>query len=259
MSISTSGAPPRSVGSWQHFAGQATGSRLVRPPGVAIAIFPSEPERSVYNNALFERGLVSTERVEAVEATEDAYRQAGIASFAAWVHEGDSALRWNLPRRGYTVAESTRAMGMTLDGIIPERPPIEVVQADWSEHLRVGELPARLLGGGDNSAFHLLVARLGGENVATAMAFDLGGDCGIYNVGTQARDRRRGLGTALTVAHLHDARNRGCRTASLQSSPMAERMYAAVGFRDLGRIVEHAPSNSYVSAAIAVPERWGIR
>jgi ribosomal protein S18 acetylase RimI-like enzyme len=152
-------------------------------------------------------------------------------------------------------------MGMTLDGIVPERPRIEVVPADWSEHLRVGELPARLLGVGDHSAFHILVARLGGENVATAMAFDLGGDCGIYNVGTQAHARRRGLGTALTVAHLHDARDRGCRTASLQSTPMAERVYAGAGFRDLGRIVEYAPSNSSVSAlrAVAVPERQGIR
>jgi hypothetical protein len=31
------------------------------------------------------------------------------------------------------------------------------------------------------------------------------------------------------------------RTASLQSTPMAERVYAAVGFRDLGRILEFGP------------------
>ena len=71
------------------------------------------------------------------------------------------------------------------------------------------------------------------------MAFDLGTDCGIYNVGTLEHARRRGLGTALTVAHLYDALDRGCRTASLQSTPMAERVYAAVGFRDLGRILEY--------------------
>jgi hypothetical protein len=43
------------------------------------------------------------------------------------------------------------------------------------------------------------------------------------------------------AALLHDARDRGCETASLQSTPMAERVYAAVGFRDLGRILEYAP------------------
>jgi predicted GNAT family acetyltransferase len=52
---------------------------------------------------------------------------------------------------------------------------------------------------------------------------------------------RRGLGTALTAVHLHDALARGCRTASVQSTKMAERIYAAVGFRDLGQILEYVP------------------
>jgi hypothetical protein len=40
---------------------------------------------------------------------------------------------------------------------------------------------------------------------------------------------------------VHDAAARGCSTASLQSTEMAERVYAAVGFRDLGRILEYVP------------------
>jgi ribosomal protein S18 acetylase RimI-like enzyme len=81
------------------------------------------------------------------------------------------------------------------------------------------------------------------------MAFDLGSDCGIYNVGTLERARRRGLGTALTVTHLDAASDRGCETASLQSTPMAETVYTAVGFRDLGRILEYEPAAS--AAALA--------
>ena len=50
-----------------------------------------------------------------------------------------------------------------------------------------------------------------------------------------------GLGTALTARLIHDARERGCSTASLQSTAMAERVYAAVGFRDLGAILEYVP------------------
>jgi predicted GNAT family acetyltransferase len=53
--------------------------------------------------------------------------------------------------------------------------------------------------------------------------------------------RRRGIGTALTARHIREAAERGCSTASLQSTPMAERLYAAVGFRDLGRFLEYAP------------------
>jgi predicted GNAT family acetyltransferase len=73
------------------------------------------------------------------------------------------------------------------------------------------------------------------------MAFDYNGDCGIYNVGTLAHARRRGLGTARTALHVHDALARGCQTASLQSTEMAGGVYAAVGFRDLGRILEYVP------------------
>jgi hypothetical protein len=48
-------------------------------------------------------------------------------------------------------------------------------------------------------------------------------------------------GSDTLLAQVYDARARGCRTASLQSTPMAERVYAAVGFRDLGRILEYVP------------------
>jgi len=34
----------------------------------------------------------------------------------------------------------------------------------------------------------------------------------------------------------------GCRTASLQATEMAHRRYRALGFRDLGRILEYVPA-----------------
>jgi predicted GNAT family acetyltransferase len=53
--------------------------------------------------------------------------------------------------------------------------------------------------------------------------------------------RRRGLGTAVTARLVEDAAARGCATATLQATETAERLYAAVGFRDLGRFVEYVP------------------
>jgi chromate reductase len=82
----------------------------------------------------------------------------------------------------------------------------------------------------------LLVASPAQRHVATAIAFDQDGDCGVLNMSTLEAARRQGLGTALIARHVHDAVERGCSTASLQSTAMAERVYAAVGFRDLGRI-----------------------
>jgi ribosomal protein S18 acetylase RimI-like enzyme len=230
------------LASWEQYARGASGAGLQRLAGVAAAVFPEEPERGVYNNALLELDLPAPERFDAVLAMEAAYEAAGVARFAAWVHESDAPMRSHLERRGYTIDEVTRAMGMALDVIRPPRPDIELGAADFSEHLRLAGLPSGFLRRIDPSAFHVLVARLRGEHVSTAIAFDFGGDCGIYNVGTLEPARRRGLAGALTAIHLHDARARGCRSASLQSTAMAEGVYGAAGFRDLGRILEYVPS-----------------
>jgi GNAT superfamily N-acetyltransferase len=229
------------VASWEVYARGAPGAAVQRAPGVVAAVFPHEPESCVYNNALLERDLKATERADALDVMVAAYADAGVGRFAAWVHEDDAAMRVDLERRGYTLDMSTRMMGMPLANIRLPRTEIELSTLDWCEYLHLFELPPGLLAGADLSAFHLLIARLGGEDVTTALAFDHGGDCGIYNVATLEPARRRGLGTALTALQLHDAIARGCQTASLQSTPMAERIYAAVGFRNLGQILEYVP------------------
>jgi GNAT superfamily N-acetyltransferase len=232
------------VASWEAYADGSRGAAVLRLPGVAAAVFPTEPERGVYNNALLRHGLGPADRVTAVDAMEAAYASAGIPRFAAWVHEADRAMRAELDARGYTVDTSTRAMGMATGDVRLPRPQIDLAPPDWAAYLRLLGLdgaPAGLLRGADPSVFHVLIARLDGDDVAAALAFDLGEDRGIYNVGTLPHARRRGLGTALTALLVHDALARGRRTASLQSTPMGEGVYAAVGFRDLGRILEHVP------------------
>jgi GNAT superfamily N-acetyltransferase len=227
------------LASWEEYARGATGASLQRSCGVAAAVFPHGPEREVYNNALFERGLPGRLRGTAIGATEAAYSAAGVSQFAAWVHESDLPLRRELERRGYRVVESTLAMGMELSRIRVPRPQLDLGPSDWAGYLRAGELPPGLLRNVDPTAFHVRVARLGGQPVTTGIAYDHGVDCGIYNVGTLAHARRRGLGTALTALLAYDALARGCQTASLQSTPMAEDVYAAVGFRGLGRFLEY--------------------
>jgi GNAT superfamily N-acetyltransferase len=230
------------LASWEAYACGAVGAAVKRLPGVTVAVFPNEPERAVYNNALLHRDLGPGERSDAVDAMETAYAAAGLTRFAAWVHESDRAMRGELERRGYALDTTTRAMGMALDDIRLPCPEIPLGTAGWREYLKMEGLPPDFLATADHAAFRLLVARDDGEIVAAALAYDFGDDCGIYNVGTVERARRRGLGTALTTAQVHDARVRGCQTANLQSTQMAERMYAAVGFRDLGRILEYVPS-----------------
>jgi ribosomal protein S18 acetylase RimI-like enzyme len=222
------------VASWAEYAGGTRGASVQRLSGVTAAVFPEGAERAVYNNAVLERA-------EAIGAMEAAYAEAGVEGFAAWTHEADEPTRTALEGRGYTVVETTRAMGMALAAAGPPGPGVQLESAGWAAYLRVGDLPPGILAGVDPDAFHVVVGYLDGVPVAAGIAYDHDGDCGIYNVGTLQHARRRGIGTAVTAALAHDARERGCETATLQSSPMAERVYAAVGFRDLGRILEYGP------------------
>jgi GNAT superfamily N-acetyltransferase len=225
--------------SWQAYARCSRNAGVHRLPGVTAAVFPADPERGVYNNAVLDPSLNAVERAHAVEDMEAAYAVARIDGFAAWAHQADSAMRSDLERRGYTLDSTTRAMGMPLDDIRPSQPELDLRPLEWSDYLRVFDLPAGLLAEGDRDTLQLTVAWLDGQPVTSALTFDLAGDCGIYNIGTLSHVRRRGLATALTAHLLYEARARGCRSASLQSTPMAERVYASVGFRDLGQFFEY--------------------
>jgi GNAT superfamily N-acetyltransferase len=224
------------VASWEAIARGSRGARVVRAAGVAAAVFPHEPERSIYNNALLDRGAPAA----ALDAIEDAY--AGIEGFAAWVHESDEAMRSVFAARGYSVQETTRAMGMELRGVRVPVAELDLAPSDWARYVSYLErfgVPEGLLAGVDPGAFRLLLARRDGELVATGLGFDRDGDRGIYNVSTVEHARRRGLGSAVTARLVDEAAARGSRTASLQATEMAERVYAALGFRDLGRFLEY--------------------
>jgi hypothetical protein len=113
---------------------------------------------------------------------------------------------------------------------------------DWFEYLRILGVPPGFLSGvrsrpPSTSWSHASAARtsrLRWRSISAAIA-------GSTTSQRWSAPRRRGLGTALTAVHVHDALARGCQTASLQSTEMAERVYAAVGFRDLGRTLKYVP------------------
>ena len=232
------------LASWAEYARGAVDARVDQLLGLTAAVFPSGPERDVYNNAVLAPALDRAARAHAVEAMEAAYAAADVQRFAAWVEEGDTGMRQELERRGYALDTSTLAMGMSLVDVAPVPVPagVRLGPATWEEYLESDDLPVSFLKAADHGALHVLVAREDGEILAAALAYDFAGDCGIYNVGTRETARRRGLGTALTAAEVLAARERGCRTASLQSTRMGEGVYRAVGFRALRRILEYTPS-----------------
>ena len=64
---------------------------------------------------------------------------------------------------------------------------------------------------------------------------------GLYNISTVAAERRKGVGTAMTLRPLLDAREQGYRTGVLQAAPEGVGVYARVGFEPFGEITEYKP------------------
>lgn len=88
------------------------------------------------------------------------------------------------------------------------------------------------------------LGRYEGRPVATAEITIAGGAAGLYNLSTIEAYRRRGIGTAMVVVPLLEARSEGLGEGILQAAPDAVSVYRRVGFREAGRYVEYKPSSS---------------
>jgi ribosomal protein S18 acetylase RimI-like enzyme len=76
------------------------------------------------------------------------------------------------------------------------------------------------------------LGRVAGEPVATASAFRGAGVVGLYSIATLPAWRRHGIGTAMTLAPLHDARSHGHQIGILHAEPAGLRLYRRLGFRE---------------------------
>jgi GNAT superfamily N-acetyltransferase len=132
---------------------------------------------------------------------------------------------------GFTITEVQNEVDLTgfkqvlIDGYeIPE------MMAD-------GWVQAALRIGFDHLPWKMYLGRLDGEPVATNMMLVGGGVAGIYGVATIPSARRRGIGGAISLFPLLQAREMGIRYAALFSTDMAIHAYERIGFRlTAGRI-----------------------
>jgi GNAT superfamily N-acetyltransferase len=225
---------------WTALARSSPGARVIYLPGIAAALFPAPGEREVFNNAVTSRGTPLA--ASALAALAALYRDHAVGRWQLWVHEHDHQSSLRAAAAGLVVDTSTMSMGMPLDRVLTarmEEPALDLVPMPGIGEARMLLYNAeRTVPQLRAAGACLYVARCEGDPATCVVSFERAGDCGIYSVETAERFRRRGLATALVRHALRRGRERGCTSASLQSTPMAESMYASIGFRPLGRYVE---------------------
>lgn len=91
---------------------------------------------------------------------------------------------------------------------------------DATQKVGIGKTPWRMF-----------VGYLDDEPVATNMLFNGGGVASVYAVATVPTAQRKGIGAAITLKPLLDAREMGYRHGVLFSTEMGIRVYERIGFR----------------------------
>ena len=92
------------------------------------------------------------------------------------------------------------------------------------------------LGFGTHQPYRRFLGRLNGVPVATAALFLGARVAGLYAVACIGTARGLGIGTAISLAALREARTRGYRVAVLESSPSGFNVYSRLGFRECCRL-----------------------
>jgi len=200
-------------------------------------------------------GVLSTrppaqDAAQTVRATLEHFRSRGVGSFSWWLAPqlDPTAWRRQLLAHGFRYDDHTPGMAVDLAALpapVLRLPTIRLVEdrqllAEWARTFIQGYgLPKALApiflelieSLGTGLPFRHYLGFLDDRPVAAATLFLGAGVAGIYNVATLPEARSQGVGSAMTLAPLLEARRMGYRAGVLQSSDMGYRVYQRLGFR----------------------------
>lgn len=141
-------------------------------------------------------------------------------------------------------------MTVEIDQVTPEAAPpgfriaeITDMEEFVSAYGRVSGIPADGMAAaidrekafaGDGTLIRLAGRFDDGRIAGTSVVWLSHGLLTLFFVGTQPALRRRGVGSAMTMAAIELARERGIRTAALTSSAAGQALYRRIGFRTVG-------------------------
>lgn len=185
------------------------------------------------------------------------FRSKGIRAITFWMEPRLTRRDWEpvLTKFGFRFEDGTPGMAVDLQVLNESLQPInsfEVrVAADeestraWTHAFTIGyglpldwedDIYKVWSSLGSNLPIRNYLGFLNGEPVGTSCLFIGGGAAGIYSVSTLPQARGKGIGAALTLKPLQDAREMGYRIGVLQSSEMGYNIYKRLGFRHLCQI-----------------------
>ena len=90
-----------------------------------------------------------------------------------------------------------------------------------------------------DTPMHNYLARLDGKPVATSSVVYGAGVAGIYNVATLEGARGQGIGSAITLVPLQEARSRGYRLSVLEASGKGFPVYSRLGFKEYCKVGQY--------------------
>lgn len=203
-------APGRIAAVRNHFAGSGRPFSWWLGPG-------DQPDN--LDQLLIEAGLVRAETETAMAAD-----LATLATHDVPVIPGIQV------RRVWTADDLERFAALLAANWDPPDPSVLAFYRQASRILLTGECPLRLY-----------LACEGDEPVGTVEVTVGGGVAGVYNVGTVAVHRGRGIGSQLVMAGLLGAAQDGISIGILQAAPAAQSLYQRLGFRSFGSYTEYKP------------------
>ncbi len=154
--------------------------------------------------------------------------EGGVTEVGCWALRPDERLGRRLLGLGFQDGWQPHWMGIEPASRAERSEPAVEESGECSTELPYGHDPAP-----SDVARHLVV-RDGGAVVGHVVLHVEGETGGVYDMGVAPGARRRGYGTALTLAVISAAHEIGCASLTLNATGEGERLYSSVGFASLG-------------------------
>jgi ribosomal protein S18 acetylase RimI-like enzyme len=238
---------------WDGFArlqvllgGHAGKGHTLERDGLVASIVPNAPDSPTLNAAV---AIDPDAAAGHLEELERRYADASVRRWGIWLDGHAGLAAQALAQHRMVMTTASPGMGAALDEL--PNSSAERIAADLATVGRVNDLAygnydgrlERTLTPLPNGVLHAYKVDLDGAPAAVALALHHDQDAGISFVATIPKARRRGLATQVMHQALHEARQQGCTTTTLQATDVGERLYTNLGYRRLTimQLWEHRP------------------